>query len=65
MKQLTRDQRMLEIFGLSPMSVGEVWPGPMSVQDIWSGLISVEDVDALTKVKVPGGLPPCNYVGVQ
>ena len=35
-EKLTRDQRLLEIFGPMPTSVGEVWSGPVSVQDIWS-----------------------------
>ena len=49
---LNRDQRMLDIFGLRPMSVGEVWLVLVAAQDIWSGSTSVEDVDAL--IEVPG-----------
>ena len=41
-KQLTWDQRLLEIFGPRPMSVGEFWSGTVSVEDIWSRLMSVE-----------------------
>ena len=51
-KQLTQDQRLLEIFGLRPTSVGDFWSGPMVVQDIWSGLTSVEYADALNEVPV-------------
>ena len=60
-KELTRDQRMLEIFGSRPTPVGEVWLEPVLIQDICSVLTSVEDVDAPTEV--PVGLSPCDYVG--
>ena len=59
-EKLTRDQRLLEIFGPGPMSVVEVWSGPVLVQDIWSGLTSVEDVDS--PAEAPGGIKPCDYV---
>ena len=62
-KKLTRDQRLLDIFGPRPTSVGEVWLGTVLVQYIWSGSTSVEDVDA--PAKVPGGILPCDYVGDQ
>ena len=42
-EKLTREQRLLDIFGSMPTSVGEVWSEPVLVQDIWSGLASVED----------------------
>ena len=62
-EKLTWDQRLLEILGLRPTSVGEVWSGPVLVQYVWSGLSSVEDFDA--PKKVPGGIRPCDYVGGQ
>ena len=34
-KQLTRDQRLLDIFRLRPTSVGDFCSGPVLVQDIW------------------------------
>ena len=54
---------MLEIFGLTPTFVGEVWLGPVLVQDIWLVPTLVEDIDA--PIEVPRGLRPCDYVGDQ
>ena len=62
-KQLTWDQRLLEIFIPRLTDFGEVWLGPVSVQGIWSGSTSVEDVNAPTEVS--GGIRHCDYTGGQ